>query len=105
MEEFKFLKIFSWNFCKGPTESCPQGGWREQNPPLSIEKYCKGAKSSFYVIYTLLNNDKCLFFAKLSENVNVGSKWVSMVNLVQNEIFCLKKGYNGPGLPEVDKVA
>ena len=35
---------------KGPTESCRQGGRREQNQVVSIEIHWKGAKSSFHVI-------------------------------------------------------
>ena len=69
---------------KGPTESCPQGGWTEQNQVLSTESLWKGAKSSFHLIYTLINNDTCLFFTNVSENIifgrfcENGSKWLNI---------------------------
>ena len=96
---------------KGPTESCPQGGWREQNQVLSTESPWKGAKSSFHVIYTLFNNDKCLFFTNVSENITFGrfcengSEWWTWVKMVKHKIFCLKRGCKGPRLPLVDIVS
>ena len=57
---------------KGPTESCRQGGRREQNQVVSIEIHWKGAKSSFHVIYTLLKNYKCFFFARVLKKVIFG---------------------------------
>ena len=66
---------------KGPTESCPQGGRRELNQVLSIKRPWKGAKSSFHLIYKLFNNDKCLLFTNVLENITFarfcenGSEW------------------------------
>ena len=82
---------------KGPTESCQQGGWREQNLVL--------------VIYTLFDNDKCIFFTNVSENITFGrfcengSELWTWVKMVKHKIFCLKRGCKGPRLPLVDRVS
>ena len=47
---------------------------------MSIESHWKGANSIFHVIYTSFDDDKCLFFTNVSENVAFGR----FVKIVQN---------------------